>query len=835
MSVAEKSLRIAFDLVDEVPSKLGDIAGNTLRLNRGCDFTIQGGLFNDGSLLTTPGGTVYLEIKTTLDPSEAALFSDSVTPDATLTDVANWDDLSKQHFEISGTKAETVGILGDLFLIVVWAYGGKDTTWVRRITFAEDGFDNPTAALWVPDNYVLQSEVGTGLAFKGTWDASADSPDLSGLTPTAGDLYIVSVAGTDTLTGSSVDWLVGDRAIYNGSAWVRFTTSGQSPYATISAMAAESATLTVNSTVTVVESGRGGLFVIEASGTADNGIVFALASGQYARRIYANALDLKWFGATGDGSTDDTTAIQAALDYATANKIGVYVPPGTYNTTSTLTIDAGIHFYGLERESTIIEQQTSGVAIVNLDGTGISMHGLTLQFASRETSDADSVCFQWNQLRRSQFYDLKFSNGYYAMRTNQDGLGTYFIYSCSFDTVVMTNATGAFIGITYEGAGNTGCTFNNIYMNNSSVSQYDITNFINIQTCAEMQFTQINFEWATLLGSMFYAGTGAYNISFRGVHVEGVDFGDDDLAFFAVRQTSAARKFLSVQNLFVQTCAATVANGVTSHASVFIIDDVYNTVSLKQAHFTSAVTTDAPNGIRLLTCTGADNDGAALSAEGLYAGVVSVANSYAPSTGVPVIRRVDDSIYYQDLQTPVCAAQTIDIGKGGTLTPDLNSGYILNFDFAGGGAIGAIVGWTNDGSSNLKVTLNSEAPAVSDYWNGYDLKFTSGVNSGSSDTITDSYSDRSVLMGTSLADPTIGDTYEIIGRSITIDEPTYQTTPTIKDELVVYFDNVGSADVGITWDAVFSLASAYATSTAGTTVTIFFRFINSEWVEVNRV
>lgn len=50
-----------------------------------------------------------------------------------------------------------------------------------------------------------------------------------------------------------------------------------------------------------------------------------------------NILD---YGAKGDGSTDDTAAIQAALAAVIANKAGImYVPAGTYKITSTITFD----------------------------------------------------------------------------------------------------------------------------------------------------------------------------------------------------------------------------------------------------------------------------------------------------------------------------------------------------------------------------------------------------------------------------------------------------------------------------------------------------------------
>lgn len=51
-----------------------------------------------------------------------------------------------------------------------------------------------------------------------------------------------------------------------------------------------------------------------------------------------DVVSVKDFGAVGDGVTDDTAAIQAALDYATTlTGCTVFMPAGTYRTTSTLT------------------------------------------------------------------------------------------------------------------------------------------------------------------------------------------------------------------------------------------------------------------------------------------------------------------------------------------------------------------------------------------------------------------------------------------------------------------------------------------------------------------
>src|SRR5271165_5376255 len=63
-------------------------------------------------------------------------------------------------------------------------------------------------------------------------------------------------------------------------------------------------------------------------------------------------LSVKDYGAKGDGSNDDTTAIQMCIDYSAGNRASCFVPPGTYKITGD-----GLHMtvgqpslYGLQSE-----------------------------------------------------------------------------------------------------------------------------------------------------------------------------------------------------------------------------------------------------------------------------------------------------------------------------------------------------------------------------------------------------------------------------------------------------------------------------------------------------
>lgn len=74
----------------------------------------------------------------------------------------------------------------------------------------------------------------SGLTFKGSWNALTNSPTLTSSVGTPGDYYIVSVAGTTNLNGTT-DWQVGDWAIFEGATnmWQKIDNHDIQAYNTI--------------------------------------------------------------------------------------------------------------------------------------------------------------------------------------------------------------------------------------------------------------------------------------------------------------------------------------------------------------------------------------------------------------------------------------------------------------------------------------------------------------------------------------------------------------------------------------------------------------------------
>ena len=58
----------------------------------------------------------------------------------------------------------------------------------------------------------------TTLVYEGTWNASTNTPTLASSVGSNGHYYVVSTSGSTNLNGIT-DWVTGDWAIFNGSAW----------------------------------------------------------------------------------------------------------------------------------------------------------------------------------------------------------------------------------------------------------------------------------------------------------------------------------------------------------------------------------------------------------------------------------------------------------------------------------------------------------------------------------------------------------------------------------------------------------------------------------------
>ena len=123
--------------------------------------------------------------------------------------------------------------------------------------------------------------------------------------------------------------------------------------------------------VYIVASGIAGNFKYDSSDTTstDNGgTIIVSSNGKRWKRQYSGYISVFWFGAKGDGVTDDYQAIQAAITVAFVNNIGtVMLPSGTFNVSKPLYlygsdnyIRAGVRLVGAGVKATTIKKTGNG-------------------------------------------------------------------------------------------------------------------------------------------------------------------------------------------------------------------------------------------------------------------------------------------------------------------------------------------------------------------------------------------------------------------------------------------------------------------------------------------
>jgi len=101
------------------------------------------------------------------------------------------------------------------------------------------------------------------------------------------------------------------------------------------------------------------------------------------------SFNVRTYGAVGDDSTDDTSAIQSAITAANVAGGTVFFPAGTYKTTSALTLSvSGVNLEGVGTKSIIKLYSATGNTV---EITGGNCFVRDLQFNSGTTKTADSV------------------------------------------------------------------------------------------------------------------------------------------------------------------------------------------------------------------------------------------------------------------------------------------------------------------------------------------------------------------------------------------------------------------------------------------------------------
>lgn len=132
------------------------------------------------------------------------------------------------------------------------------------------------------------------------------------------------------------------------------------------------------------DANRGGVFILKQTGSPNGGTIFqgTPSVNKWVRITEDERIDCKWFGAVGDGTTDDDVAMQAWANYVGNNNLHGYISKGTYLVDATVTVDSfsNVIITG-DGELSVIKRKTntalstsnpsgSLTRLLRIDGTG---------------------------------------------------------------------------------------------------------------------------------------------------------------------------------------------------------------------------------------------------------------------------------------------------------------------------------------------------------------------------------------------------------------------------------------------------------------------------------
>ena len=169
------------------------------------------------------------------------------------------------------------------------------------------------------------------------------------------------------------------------------------------------------------------------------------------------------YGAAGDGTTDDTTSFQNALSGSGGHSI--YVPPGTYLISGTLTVPGGAHMFGEPSSVPTLELKSAslvnnGNGFINITGGNntfeVDFHTFNIHVLSNNGS---TDALQWGIGQRSAVRDVSIT----IDSTGNSGICFHSLGNGGDNTVANVTCTGGGKSVYIESTSQSlfrGCTFN---------------------------------------------------------------------------------------------------------------------------------------------------------------------------------------------------------------------------------------------------------------------------------------------------------------------------------------------------------------------------------------
>lgn len=322
---------------------------------------------------------------------------------------------------------------------------------------------------------------------------------------------------------------------------------------------------------------------------------------------YLGFLSVKSYGAVGDGTTNDTAAVQAAIDAAPSTGAVIWFPAGTYKlVTSALTLKSNLTLLGAGTLSSIIHQTTTTVsALVGVDVNNVTIKDLQLQGPA--SGSGNGIV-----LTRSSNANVHYirMDGVYIRQFGNDGVAISNCIVSKFDRVITENCGryGFYLYGVVAGAAGTSVAFDACYANTNTTAGFVLynmvysnlsgcaseghpTNFL-IDTCQGVVLTGCGSEVMTSGGTGFKV-TGGFGITLVGCW----DLTNKGKAYWITGSAYSINLIGIVENS--PGVGATASLKVDTGSTGINLHGIVNTTAVSLAAATTNILNDGSNGVTI--------------------------------------------------------------------------------------------------------------------------------------------------------------------------------------------------------------------------------------------
>jgi plastocyanin len=198
---------------------------------------VLGGVKVDGSTITINGSGVIMANYTTYSlPTATTTVLGGVKIDGS-TITLNGSNQLVANYTTYILPATTTSALGGVIVPAVGTSGITNTSGTIGLATASvsqlGGVKVDGSTITINGLGVIAATGAGSIVYKGTWNASTNTPTLTNGVGTAGFQYAVSVAGTTNFGAGNITFAVGDYALYSGTVWQQIAAGGSAAAGTL--------------------------------------------------------------------------------------------------------------------------------------------------------------------------------------------------------------------------------------------------------------------------------------------------------------------------------------------------------------------------------------------------------------------------------------------------------------------------------------------------------------------------------------------------------------------------------------------------------------------------